>query len=57
MSELLVPIVPGDLGNTKNQISPAKNWCFTLNNYTEMEINYIVPIINEYCTHGFFARS
>lgn len=26
------PIVPGDLGNTK-QISPSKKWCFTWNNY------------------------
>lgn len=56
MVETIVPIVPGDLGNTKSQISPAKNWCFTLNNYTEMEINYIVPLINEYCDVGFFSK-
>lgn len=31
------------LGNTipKKQISPAKHWCFTLNNYTDSDINEI----------------
>lgn len=35
------PIVPGRSGNTK-QISPAKKWCFTFNNYTEENYNFIV---------------
>lgn len=33
----VVPIVPGRSGNTK-QISPAKHWCFTLNNWTQEEL-------------------
>lgn len=32
----------------KKQISPAKRWCFTLNNYTEDEISSIVPVFKEY---------
>lgn len=43
------------LGTTK-QISPAKRWCFTLNNYTESEISSIVPIFNEYCSLGGFSK-
>ena len=38
-------------GNTKTplkkQISPAKRWCFVLNNYTQEEIDYIVPLCHE----------
>ena len=33
----------GKSGNTK-QISPAKNWCFTLNNYTKDDIEYIIGV-------------
>lgn len=33
----------------KKQISPAKRWCFTLNNYTEEDISSIVPVIKDLC--------
>lgn len=51
-----------DLGNSKTkstpkkQISPAKRWCFTLNNYTEEEISAIVPLFKEYCDCAFFSH-
>ena len=48
----VVPIVPeveGE-GNTKTspkkQISPAKNWCFTLHNYTFSNINFILDYVD-----------
>ncbi len=40
MSNDIVPKVPVKSGNTK-QISPSKHWCFTLNNYTTEDINFI----------------
>ena len=40
MNKKVVPIVPEKFGNTK-QISPAKHWVFTLNNYTKDNINTI----------------
>lgn len=50
----------GEEGNTsssqKKQISPAKRWLFVLNNYTEDEINKIVPIIKEYCLVGIIGK-
>lgn len=55
MAEPIVPIVPGE-GNTNSspskpdkQISPAKRWCFTLNNWTEEERSSIVPIFEATC--------
>ena len=43
--------------NTKTkQISPAKRWCFTLNNYTDDEISSIVPVFNERCSFGLFSK-
>jgi len=33
----------------KTQISPAKRWCFTLNNYKDEDISSIVPIIKDLC--------
>lgn len=54
--DLIDPSQKGDLGNTKKQISPAKNWCFTLNNYTEMEINIIDPLLKEYCDVAFYSK-
>lgn len=35
-----VPEVP-DSRNTKKIVNPARNWCFTLNNYSEEDINNI----------------
>lgn len=46
MSEI-VPIVPAKSGNTK-QISAAKKWCMTLNNYTEEDINNIKKEITKH---------
>jgi hypothetical protein len=31
----------------KKQISPAKKWCFTLNNYTESDVSSIVPQLQQ----------
>lgn len=51
----------GDLGNTKTkspmtkQISPAKKWCFTLNNYTEEEISSISSKFRDICDIALFA--
>lgn len=39
----IVPTDPERLGNTK-QVSPAKKWCFTFNNYNEKDYQ----ILNEY---------
>ena len=48
------------LGNTiptpKKQISPSKRWCFTMNNYTDMDISSISSIIEETCRYGTFGR-
>lgn len=47
-------------GNTisppKKQISPAKRWCFTLNNWTEEEYSSIVPKIEELCDYGIIGK-
>jgi hypothetical protein len=37
--------VPGKVGNTK-QPSPAKHYCFTLNNYTEEDITAILDVFS-----------
>lgn len=42
------------LGNTRTnaitkQITPSKRWCFTLNNYTQDQIDWLVPKFQEYC--------
>lgn len=50
------------LGNTKpkpkrkKQISPAKRWCFTLNNYTYEDKCSIVPLLKTFCTLGIIAE-
>lgn len=44
------------VSSSKKQCSPAKKWCFTLNNYTEDEISSIVPIFNEKCKIAFFSK-
>ncbi|AXH73611.1 MAG: putative viral replication protein [Cressdnaviricota sp.] len=47
-------------GNTKpprkKQISPAKRWCFTLNNFTDEEISSIVPILKDKCSLGIIGK-
>lgn len=55
--EKIVPkIVPGKKGNTK-QSSPAKKWCFTLNNYTDEDEKYLVPeLLNEIGTKWQFGK-
>lgn len=57
------PIVPAGgntilpAGTTTRQISPAKAWVFTLNNYTEEEIlSSIVPQFQEKATRWYFAK-
>lgn len=58
----IVPEVPRDLGNTtdqistKKQISPAKRWCFTLNNYTDDEVSSISSIVPEFCSKWIFSK-
>lgn len=46
-------------GNTKTpvkgQISPAKKWLFTLNNYSEDEVSSIVPILDKHAEMGIIA--
>ena len=56
LHEAIVPVVPGEKSGNSSQISPAKNWVFTLNNYTEMEINYIVPLLKEYASIAFYSK-
>lgn len=47
-------------GNTNSpppkQISPAKKWIFVLNNYTQDQIDLIVPIMNCWCKVAFFSK-
>lgn len=61
----IVPEVPEDLGNTscqippvasKKQISPAKRWVFTLNNYTEDEISSISSIVLDSCSKWIISK-
>lgn len=42
----------GGEGNSKpppKQISPAKRWCFTLNNYTEEQCNKLIDVVPTLC--------
>lgn len=48
----VVPVVPRGEGNTSplpKQISPAKRWCFTLNNWKEIDYEVISSIVPEIC--------
>lgn len=38
------------------RISPSLKWCFTLNNYTDVEIGNMVPIIYKLCRYGIVAK-
>ena len=42
-------ILEPPLNLAKKQISPAKSWCFTLNNWTEEEYSSIVLLLEEHC--------
>jgi len=60
---LVVPDSSGGGGNTKSpspaktkQISPALRWGFVLNNYTEDDINSIVPKFQENCKIACFSK-
>lgn len=46
----------GATGNNIKQIAPSKNWCFTIHNYDDKVINYIVRNIKDYCDVGFFTK-
>ena len=52
----LDPVVLGDLKGNTRQISPAKKWCFTLNNPTEIEMKYLDPILQETCNVAFYSH-
>lgn len=49
---MIVPVVP-EGGNTispsAKQISCAVHWCFTLNNWTEANLNYLKAIVPQLC--------
>ena len=50
------PMIQGEIKGNSKQISPAKNWCFTLCNYTLLEINIIDPLLKEYCDVAFYSK-
>lgn len=50
-----VPSVP-EGGNNKTPSHPAKNWCFTMNNYSENDICEIVPLCQTLAKKYIFAK-
>lgn len=42
--------------NVQKQVSPAKRWSFTFNNYTEINLVKIVPILRNNCLCAFFSK-
>lgn len=52
----------GSLGNTnilpspRKQVSPAKKWCFTLNNYTMEEYSSIRYLLSQNCDYGIIGK-
>ena len=49
-----------DLGNTKpsraKQISPAVRWCFTFNNYTDIELSSMISQIRKDCKKAIVSK-
>lgn len=48
----IVPVDPSGSGNTiptRKQISPAKRWSFTLNNYTKEQLDPLLNKLNQLC--------
>lgn len=39
-----------------NTINPARKWCFTLNNFTEEDINNLCSKFNELCSQFLFTK-
>ena len=48
--------VRGD-GNTRSPpIAASLRWCFTLNNYTNEDLNHIVSCVRQYCRYGIMGK-
>lgn len=60
MNGTIVPDSSNGEGNTKSsptkQISPAKRWCFTLNNYTDLDISSIRAVTEATCKIAVVSR-
>nr|WAE42992.1 MAG: replication associated protein [Cressdnaviricota sp.] len=54
-SDKSVPTVPSEDGNTKHP-HPAKNWCFTFNNYSKDDIQLLCAKFKETCNKFCFQE-